>query len=72
MQYKPTTVKGEWQIQGLVRGTRKFMAKIIKDIKEDVKSGAHQEWKKAHKKIWAMVKRSDEQESGKDAEDYSV
>jgi len=72
MQYKPNTVKGEQQIQGLVGGTRKFMAKMIKDIKEDVESGAHQEWKKVYKKICAMVKMSDEQESNKDAEDYSV
>jgi len=62
MQHKPTTAKGEWQTQGLIGGTRKFMAKMIKDIKEGIKSGAHQEWRKAHKKIWAMVKMSDEQD----------
>jgi len=68
VQHKPTTVKGEWQTQGLVGGTRKFMAKMIKDIKEGVKSGAHRECRKAHKKIWAMVKMSDEQESGEGTE----
>jgi len=48
------------------------MSKMIKDIKEDVESGAHWEWKKVYKKICAMVKMSDEQESDEDAEDYSV
>ncbi len=60
-----------WSDEGKV-----FMVKMMKAIKDDVKSGAHAKWEKLYKKICEVMNKSDQIDQGSsssdDEMDYSV